>query len=211
MQLDHLFGSAIAKLSVNSLRAKPNSPTCLKRTAATVLMRINTSIQSPKLTATSTFECDADGGVTVGLMRQLAPTAVTLASPAAVGCTLALTGLATRAIVCSNDSRMAKKPKRARTVRREAERAAVSLARDRERLFALEPGGSPERPIDVQAVSVVELRAVAVRCPRCDGEHRVDEHAAVTTEGGARLREMRLACRECGSKRSLWFRLPVLN
>jgi hypothetical protein len=106
---------------------------------------------------------------------------------------------------------MAKKPKRARTVRRVAEREAVSLARDRERLFALDPGGSPEHPIDVSAVSVIELRACSVACPRCNGEHRVDEHAAVTTEHGARLREVRLACRECRSRRSLWFRLPVLN
>jgi hypothetical protein len=105
---------------------------------------------------------------------------------------------------------MAKKPKRARTVRREAARAAADLARDRERLFALDPGGSPERPLDVPAVSVIELRAATVACPRCDGEHRVEEHAAVTS-GGVRLREARLACRSCGSRRSLWFRLPVLN
>jgi transposase-like protein len=109
------------------------------------------------------------------------------------------------------DVPMPKKPKRARTVRRETLREAVSFARDRERLFALEPGGSPERPIEVDAVSVIELRAVAVACPRCDGEHRVEEHAAVTTRSGGRLREVRLVCRACAARRSLWFRLPVLN
>jgi hypothetical protein len=106
---------------------------------------------------------------------------------------------------------MARKPKRARTVRREAERAALALAHDRERLFALDPGGSPERPIDVAAVSVIELRARSVPCPRCDGEHSLEEHAAVVTEHGVRLRQARLLCRACGSRRSLWFRLPVLN
>jgi hypothetical protein len=106
---------------------------------------------------------------------------------------------------------MTKKPKRARTVRREALRDAAALARARERLFALGPGGSPERPIAVDAVSVIELRAAAVACPRCEGEQRVDEHVAVTTARGLRLREARLVCRACGTRRSLWFQLPVLN
>ena len=106
---------------------------------------------------------------------------------------------------------MSKKPKRTRTIRREAERDAASLAHKRERLFALDPGGSPERPILVEAVSVVELRAQAVPCPRCEGELRVHEHAAVTSAHGVRLREARLVCRACGTRRSLWFQLPVLN
>lgn len=105
---------------------------------------------------------------------------------------------------------MARKPKRVRTVRREAEREALSQARDRERLFAFERGGSAERPIDIDAASVVEVRANAVVCPRCGGRHLLEEHAAVT-RGGARLREARLICRQCGSRRSLWFRLPELN
>jgi len=103
-----------------------------------------------------------------------------------------------------------KKPKRDRTVRREAARAAAALATNRERLFALEPGGSPERPIEVDAVPIVELRAAAVACPRCAGRHRLQEHAAVVL-AGVRLREARLRCDACGSRRSLWFRLPVLN
>ena len=84
---------------------------------------------------------------------------------------------------------MAKKPKRDRTVRREAARAAAALGADRERLFALEPGGAAGRPIDVDAVPVVELRAISVACPRCAGRHRVEEHAAVTV-AGARLHSM---------------------
>lgn len=102
------------------------------------------------------------------------------------------------------------KPKRDRTVRREALRASLKLGEERERLYAREPGGSPERPRDVEAAAVVEIRARAVPCPRCGGEHAVDEHAAVTAHG-ERLREARLRCRKCGSRRSMWFRLPVLN
>src|ERR1041385_2059963 len=102
------------------------------------------------------------------------------------------------------------KPKRARTARREAARGFVKLGRDRERLFALEPGGAVDRPSDVETPSVVEVRARAAACPLCDGEHEVLEHSAVTTEHGA-LREARLRCRRCGSTRSLWFRLARSN
>ena len=102
------------------------------------------------------------------------------------------------------------KPKRARTVRREAARRLTELGRDRERLFLREPGGTPEHPIPVDSSSVVESRARSVPCPRCDGEHRVEEHRAVSTPSGL-LREARLVCSRCGSRRSLWFRLPLPN
>jgi len=102
------------------------------------------------------------------------------------------------------------KSKRPRTARREAARNAVKLGRDRERLFAHEPGGGKERPIEIEAPSVVEVRARSVPCPLCSGDHEVVEHAAVATERGS-LREARLRCRRCGSRRSLWFRLVSLN
>jgi hypothetical protein len=74
----------------------------------------------------------------------------------------------------------AKKKPGARAARREAERAAVKLARERERLAALEPGGAPERPIDLTSASEVEITARSMPCPRCGGEVRVDEHTAET-------------------------------
>jgi hypothetical protein len=107
-------------------------------------------------------------------------------------------------------TRKKQEPRRARTARREAERRLASLGRDRERLFARSPGGSPERPIEIESAAIVEPRARSTSCPRCGGEHIVDEHAAVT-HGGGRLREARLRCRQCGSTRSLWFRLRVVN
>ncbi|HEX3597144.1 MAG TPA: hypothetical protein VHU80_18680 [Polyangiaceae bacterium] len=106
---------------------------------------------------------------------------------------------------------MAARPKRARTARRESARAASQLSRDREKLSRLEPGGRPEAPLDVPSSSVIETRAAAVPCPRCDGTQVVEEHAAVTGPSGSRLREARLRCRRCGSQRSLWFRLPLPN
>jgi len=58
----------------------------------------------------------------------------------------------------------------------------------------------------------VEARALSQRCPRCDGEHELLEHTALTVQG-VRLRELRLRCRRCGSQRSLFFRIeePLLH
>lgn len=103
---------------------------------------------------------------------------------------------------------MKKKPRATseRAARRAGERATTSLLEQRERLFVLEPGGNPRRPIDVSSASVVETQALALPCPRCAGAHELVEHAAVTI-AGERLREARLRCRQCGSRRSLFFRL----
>jgi hypothetical protein len=100
---------------------------------------------------------------------------------------------------------MAKKP-RPRTTQRQAARAAVKLRAARERLFELELGGSPDRPISIVSATVVEAHAESVPCPQCVGKHDVAEHVAVTVQG-MRLREARLRCRQCGTTRSLWFRI----
>jgi hypothetical protein len=101
--------------------------------------------------------------------------------------------------------------KRARTERREAARAAAKLADGRARLAALEPGGSPARPIDVTTASVIEPQARALPCLRCpahtaSGSLRLDAHEAVLIEG-ERLRLVRLACARCGAERSIYFRI----
>jgi hypothetical protein len=80
------------------------------------------------------------------------------------------------------------------------------LAIARDRLLDLEPGGSEERPIDVSTASLVEPKARAVRCPRCDEPFDVERHEARIV-GDARLREAVLRCRACGTARSLWFRV----
>jgi hypothetical protein len=99
-----------------------------------------------------------------------------------------------------------KPPERARTARRSALRASDKLARQRERLFLLEPGGSVERPIDVESSSVVEPRASALECPRCQVPFRVEAHRAPSSPG-MRLRQAEVSCPRCGQKRSIWFRL----
>jgi hypothetical protein len=76
----------------------------------------------------------------------------------------------------------------------------------REKLFRLSAGGSAERPLDVVSPAMVDPHVSSVECPRCGGRLRLDEHAAVVI-GGARLREARLQCTGCGSRRSLWFRI----
>jgi transposase-like protein len=109
---------------------------------------------------------------------------------------------------------MAKRPPKRgeRTVRRQQERTQAKLQNDRERLFELEPGGRPERPLEAHSAAVIETQATSVPCPRCGGSQEVVEHSALV-HNGIRLREAKLRCRQCGTKRSLWFRIigPSLN
>jgi len=98
------------------------------------------------------------------------------------------------------------KKARPRTKQREEARALEKLKSARQRLFELEVGGVPERPIPITSAAVVEAHAESVPCPRCGGKHDIAEHVAVTV-GGVRLREARLRCRQCGATRSLWFRI----
>ena len=103
---------------------------------------------------------------------------------------------------------MKRKPKglSERGERRALERQNAKLAQDQARLFALTEGGSAQRPISVESASVVETHALSVPCPRCGGAHELIEHAAITQDG-QRLREARLRCRQCGTRRSLFFQL----
>jgi len=114
----------------------------------------------------------------------------------------------------SEEAGMAKRaPKRSdRTLRREQERVKERLKEDRERLFALEAGGSPERPLDAPSAAVIESHALSVPCPLCGANHELVEHSA-HVKNGVRLRETKLRCRQCGSTRSLWFKIvgPSLN
>jgi len=102
--------------------------------------------------------------------------------------------------------------RRERTLRREQDRAIDRLKDDRERLFTLEPGGSTERPLDAASAAVIESHALSVPCPLCGANHELVEHSA-HVKNGVRLRETKLRCRQCGSKRSLWFKIvgPSLN
>jgi hypothetical protein len=104
---------------------------------------------------------------------------------------------------------MTKKP-RARTERRAKERALEKLTRDRERLAQLEPGGAPERPIELASASQVEVHARSMPCTRCGSEPRVEAHEARVVDD-RRLRLARLVCPACGARREVWFRLaPAL-
>jgi hypothetical protein len=90
-----------------------------------------------------------------------------------------------------------------RTARRIDERAARQLVRDREKLAALSPGGSPDRPIHVGSAAVVEVRVDALACPQCGGTYRLREHRSA----GSGMRDVDVVCRTCGAPRTLWFRL----
>ena len=90
-----------------------------------------------------------------------------------------------------------------RSERRRDERTARSLVRDREKLAALSPGGSRERPIAVASASVVEVRVRNLACPQCGGQFKVADHRA--PESG--IREVAVRCQLCGVPRVLWFKL----
>jgi uncharacterized protein with PIN domain len=96
--------------------------------------------------------------------------------------------------------------KRARTERRANEREARKLVRAREKLATLEPGGSPERAIEVPSASVVDVRARSLPCPQCGGRLRLLEHTANDVEGQS-LRAARMTCETCTAPRVFWFRI----
>jgi hypothetical protein len=93
-----------------------------------------------------------------------------------------------------------------RRARRARARVHEKLVRDLERLARLEPGGSPERPLPIDSPAVIDVRAVAKPCPLCDGPLRLEDHGAAEI-AGARLRVATVACTQCGTRRSLYFRL----
>jgi hypothetical protein len=97
------------------------------------------------------------------------------------------------------------KPKRARTARREGERALRREVGARERLAGLGPGGSAERAIIVRSASQVEVQARSTPCVQCGGELELRDHSAPLPS----LRLARLVCRRCHTPRELWFRLET--
>jgi hypothetical protein len=98
-----------------------------------------------------------------------------------------------------------KKPARPeRTERRRSERAARSIVQDREKLAALSPGGSADRPITVAAAPVIEIQIRSMPCIQCEeGRYKVQEHRSA----GAGLRDVSVVCQLCGAPRLLWFRI----
>jgi hypothetical protein len=96
-----------------------------------------------------------------------------------------------------------------RAERRAFARSAEKISRGRERLAALEAGGSAGRPLVVESASQIEPHAASMACLRCEGPNRLREHAAETIEG-ERLRVVRMTCGRCGAERTLWFRIGTV-
>jgi hypothetical protein len=97
-----------------------------------------------------------------------------------------------------------KKRKRARTERREADRRAKKQLSDRLRLAALEPGGAPDRPVEVASASQIDVVARSMACPACS-ERLFPGHQRSTVAGGRVRREVDMECRRCGHRRSAYF------
>ncbi len=96
--------------------------------------------------------------------------------------------------------------KESKKARRKRDKAARKLALDRDRLAALEVGGSAERPLVVESSALVEIRARAAGCHQCGGATTLDRHA-VTVVDGEPLRDVTLTCKTCHATRRLWFRI----
>jgi hypothetical protein len=100
--------------------------------------------------------------------------------------------------------------KRPRTLRRELERERNKLAKVRESLAALEPGGAPERPIEVESASQVEPHTRSMHCPICEDSYRVLDHEVATGPHGM-LRVVTAQSPQCGRTTKIWFVLrPTL-
>jgi len=80
--------------------------------------------------------------------------------------------------------------------------------RDLEQLARLQPGGTPERPLDIDSPTRVEVIAQGTPCPLCETTLRLEAHTAETL-GGVRLRVAHVVCPACGTKRALYFRLAT--
>lgn len=111
---------------------------------------------------------------------------------------------------CSYDDvgKKPKKKKRPRTLRRKVEREHAKEIADRLTLAMLEPGGRPERPLEVPTAAVVETRAEALGCPRCLSPSRARSHDATTVDGVS-LRHVVTRCTECEHEREVWVRIVV--
>lgn len=105
---------------------------------------------------------------------------------------------------------MTKKPKRARTARREADREQQKLGSAARRLHELEPGGSPDHPLEVPTPSVVEVDATSRRCGACGGETRLVDHT-VAEHDGRRLRVVRVTCKGCRAEWRWFYRIAAPN
>jgi len=88
-----------------------------------------------------------------------------------------------------------------------SERRLVSTSKEhtRERLAALRPGGSARWAIEVSSAAVIEPRSASMPCPHCGGLYRIHEHTAPLPG----VRRVDVACRNCSTPRSLWFRIVV--
>lgn len=82
------------------------------------------------------------------------------------------------------------------------------LARARQQLLELSPGGTRARPLDVASAAVIEPKAEGTLCPRCSDHFVVEGHEAPFGQG---VREVKVHCRFCDERRSLWFRVNALS
>lgn len=99
-----------------------------------------------------------------------------------------------------------KQKKRPRTLRRQAARQADALANARRKLWALDPGGARDNPIELASMSQVDGAVRALRCVACDSPLTLDHEVSVVYAGRV-LRTVELSCRQCSERHTAHFAL----
>ncbi len=105
---------------------------------------------------------------------------------------------------------MTKKPKRSRTVRRQADREQEKRAAAARKLVTLEPGGAPDRPVELASASVVDTDATSQTCLVCGGSPLLLDHTVLEHQG-RRLRVAKLRCKLCGETWARYYRIAAPN
>jgi hypothetical protein len=100
-----------------------------------------------------------------------------------------------------------KKRTQRRAEERKVSRERDKLVRDAERLFELEPGGTLERPLEVESPAQIDVVVRGLRCPLHALWLGVGEHLAVTTSSGERVRVVLAVCPRCERPRRRFFRV----
>lgn len=102
------------------------------------------------------------------------------------------------------------KPKRGRTVRREADRSVEKLSVAARKLYLLSPGGAPAHPLTLTSPSQVEVDAEGMPCPACGLRLRITGPHEVVEHEGRRLRVARLQCTNCQQKWDRFYRVGTV-
>ncbi len=88
----------------------------------------------------------------------------------------------------------------------------TELTKLKRQLAEITPGGTPGRPIEVVSASVVELAALDRECIGCGGQPKLVDHTVIADPDRS-LRAVRVRCPRCDTQRTLFVEIvrPAIN